>query len=254
MSVLLDLKELSVQVVQDRKKVPLLHEVSLQIFSGEILGCVGESGSGKSLTALAMMRLLPTPPMQVTEGMMLWQGHLEPLEGISTPPKGMAMVFQNPMSAFNPVHRLERQIGEVPFGSSCTKMSVSDKADLLAKMGIEDPYLRLRQYPHELSGGIAQRAFIAMALAQRPKLLIADEATSALDPEVQKEVSKLLLALRHEMGLSILFITHDLPLAASIADRVCVMHHGRVVEQAPASKIFTTPKHPYTRQLVEASQ
>ncbi len=185
---------------------------------------------------------------------MLWQGHLESLQDKASPPEGIAMVFQNPMSAFNPVHTLERQIGELPFGSSSKRMSLSDKAALLAKMGIEDPYARLRQYPHQLSGGIAQRAFLAMALAQNPKLLIADEATSALDPEVQREVANLLLALRREMGLSILFITHDLPLAASIADRVCVMHHGRVVEQAPASKIFTSPQHPYTHQLVEASQ
>jgi oligopeptide/dipeptide ABC transporter ATP-binding protein len=233
----------------------ILSGVDLALGSGEVLGVVGESGSGKSMLALSIMGLLPQPIM-VRSG----QVHLQGQDLLALPPRQMralrgkdvAMIFQEPMTSLNPVMRVGQQIGEV------LRWHLSLQGDaaraegiaLLRRVEMPDPQRQIDAYPHELSGGMRQRVMIAMALAGRPRLLIADEPTTALDVTIQSQILNLLRKLQQDSGMSVLLITHDLGVIAEMCDRVAVMYAGRVVEQGAVLDIFDRPAHPYTRGLL----
>ena len=238
------------------KSVTAVDKVSFDIYKGEILGLVGESGCGKSVTSLSVMQLLKDTPGKVTHGQVLLDGKDllkmsgEEVRGI----RGgrMSMIFQEPMSALNPSMRIDRQMME-------TIMLHTDKnkeqarahaADMLKKVGIPDPARVLKNYPHQLSGGMSQRVMIAMALSCDPELLIADEPTTALDVTIQAQILDLMKKLQQEAQSSILLITHDLGVVAEMCSRVIVMYAGKIVEEAPVSELFNHPTHPYTQGLI----
>ncbi len=252
---LLEVQRLSVDFQLGGRQVRALSEVSLEIGRGEILGLVGESGCGKSLTSLAVMRLLP--PNAVIAGGRIQLGGVnlaEAGEGEMRRLRGdaMAMIFQEPMMALNPLVAIGRQIEEslVIHRSSGRAARKQRALELLSLVGIPAPAQRHRQYPHELSGGMHQRAMIAMALACEPGLIIADEPTTALDATIQAQILDLLREIRGRLGTSILFITHNLGVIADIADRVAVMYAGQVVETAGVERLFAQPAHPYTAGLL----
>ncbi|MFN3613368.1 MAG: ABC transporter ATP-binding protein [Rubrimonas sp.] len=230
--------------------------VSFAIGEGEVVALVGESGSGKSITALSTVRLLPSSAE--TSGVVRWQGR----DMLSAPERELrsirgndiSFIFQEPMTSLNPLHTIERQIGEsLALHQGLKGPAARDRiVDLLTKVGIRDPESRLADYPHQLSGGQRQRVMIAMALANGPKLLIADEPTTALDVTIQAQILDLLKTLQREQGLSMLFITHDLGIVRRMADRVCVMKNGEIVEQGPTESLFANPAHAYTRLLLES--
>jgi peptide/nickel transport system ATP-binding protein len=232
--------------------------VDLDIRSGEVLGLVGESGSGKSVTALSILRLIPDPPGRIVGGEILFRG-LDLLklswEDIRTVRgKDISMIFQEPMTSLNPVFRIGRQVMEIilEHEPATTKEQARTRAiELLARVGIPEPQVRVDQYPHELSGGMRQRVMIAIALALNPALLIADEPTTALDVTIQAQILDLMLELkaRHEAG-AILLITHNLAVVAETCDRVAVMYGGKIQEVAPVRELFYNPLHPYTRGLL----
>ncbi len=233
----------------------ILSGVDLALGSGEVLGVVGESGSGKSMLALSIMGLLPHPIM-VRSGQVQLQGQdllaLPPRQMRALRGKDVAMIFQEPMTSLNPVMRVGQQIGEV------LRWHLSLQGDaaraegiaLLRRVEMPDPQRQIDAYPHELSGGMRQRVMIAMALAGRPRLLIADEPTTALDVTIQSQILNLLRKLQQDSGMSVLLITHDLGVIAEMCDRVAVMYAGRVVEQGAVLDIFDRPAHPYTRGLL----
>jgi peptide/nickel transport system ATP-binding protein len=232
--------------------------VDLDIRPGEVLGLVGESGSGKSVTALSILRLIPDPPGRIVGGEILFRG-LDLLklswEDIRTVRgKDISMIFQEPMTSLNPVFRIGRQVMEIilEHEPATTKEQARTRAiELLARVGIPEPQVRVDQYPHELSGGMRQRVMIAIALALNPALLIADEPTTALDVTIQAQILDLMLELkaRHEAG-AILLITHNLAVVAETCDRVAVMYGGKIQEVAPVRELFYNPLHPYTRGLL----
>ena len=229
--------------------------ISFHINRGETLGLVGESGSGKSVTALSIIRLVQ-PPGRIAGGRILFGGRdlltLNEEEMRQVRGRRIGFVFQEPMVALNPVYTIGFQIAEtlkvhnLANGAAATKRSI----ELLEAVRVPDPSRRAREYPHQLSGGLRQRAMLALALAAEPSLLIADEPTTALDVTVQAEVLDLLRDLRREFGLSLLLITHDLGVVAEMADRVAVMYCGRIVEEAPTATLLSAPAHPYTRGLI----
>jgi len=235
---------------------PVLEEVSFQIAPGETLGLVGESGCGKSVTALSIMRLLPNPPGRITGGRILFDGidmlslDLAALRAIRGDRIGM--IFQEPMTSLNPVYTIGDQIGEslIVHRGMNGRQARDETAKLLDLVGIPAARNQLDRYPHELSGGQRQRVMIAIALACRPKLLIADEPTTALDVTVQAQILDLIGRLRHELGMAVLLITHDLGVVAEFCDRVAVMYAGRIVEEAPAAELFKNPRHRYTEALL----
>jgi ABC-type glutathione transport system ATPase component len=249
---LLDVEQLSVSFTGGGCVVS---DVSFQLEPGEALGVVGESGSGKSLSMLALLGLLPEGAraraarahFDGRELLNLTRAELCALRG-----RQIAIVFQDPLTALNPVLTIGRQITEVIRRHFVVSQSEATRraVQLLTKVGIPDPALRMRQYPHQFSGGMRQRVTIAMALAGEPRVLIADEPTTALDVTVQAEIVALIQELRRETGLSIIWVTHDLALLARIADRVLVMLGGRVVEDASVDDIFAAPRHPYTQSLL----
>lgn len=253
---LLSIEQLSVSFTQGQQLSPAVKQVSLQLQPGETLALVGESGSGKSVTANAILRLLPASAQMM--GKILYQGE----DLLSLPETAMqqirgqqiAMIFQEPMSSLNPLQRIGKQISEMILQHQrLTKAEASVKAlELLRLVEIPQPEQRIKAYPHELSGGQRQRVMIAMALANEPKLLIADEPTTALDVTVQKTILELLQRLQQKMGMAILLISHDLNLVRRVADRVCVMQQGCLVEQAVSEQLFTAPQHPYTQALLAA--
>ncbi|WP_373332454.1 ABC transporter ATP-binding protein [Thiopseudomonas alkaliphila] len=253
---LLSIEQLSVSFTQGQQLSPAVKQVSLQLQPGETLALVGESGSGKSVTANAILRLLPASAQMM--GKILYQGE----DLLSLPETAMqqirgqqiAMIFQEPMSSLNPLQRIGKQISEMILQHQrLTKAEASAKAlELLRLVEIPQPEQRIKAYPHELSGGQRQRVMIAMALANEPKLLIADEPTTALDVTVQKTILELLQRLQQKMGMAILLITHDLNLVRRVADRVCVMQQGCLVEQAATEQLFENPQHPYTQSLLAA--
>ena len=253
---LLSIEQLSVSFTQGQQLSPAVKQVSLQLQPGETLALVGESGSGKSVTANAILRLLPASAQMM--GKILYQGE----DLLSLPETAMqqirgqqiAMIFQEPMSSLNPLQRIGKQISEMILQHQrLTKAEASAKAlELLRLVEIPQPEQRIKAYPHELSGGQRQRVMIAMALANEPKLLIADEPTTALDVTVQKTILELLQRLQHKMGMAILLISHDLNLVRRVADRVCVMQQGCLVEQAVSEQLFAAPQHPYTQALLAA--
>ncbi|MDM1715313.1 ABC transporter ATP-binding protein [Thiopseudomonas alkaliphila] len=253
---LLSIEQLSVSFTQGQQLSPAVKQVSLQLQPGETLALVGESGSGKSVTANAILRLLPASAQMM--GKILYQGE----DLLSLPETAMqqirgqqiAMIFQEPMSSLNPLQRIGKQISEMILQHQrLTKAEASAKAlELLRLVEIPQPEQRIKAYPHELSGGQRQRVMIAMALANEPKLLIADEPTTALDVTVQKTILELLQRLQQKMGMAILLISHDLNLVRRVADRVCVMQQGCLVEQAVSEQLFAAPQHPYTQALLAA--
>jgi peptide/nickel transport system ATP-binding protein len=232
--------------------------ISFQIAPGETLGLVGESGSGKSATSLAILRLLPATT-RVTGSISLAGRSLLPLpeeDMRRLRGQGIAMIFQEPMTALNPVMRIGDQIAESLLAHQTGLSRQQVKERVLAAMREVDlptPEARIRDYPHQFSGGQRQRILIAMALINRPRLLIADEPTTALDVTVQAQILDLLRTLRRTHNLSILFISHDLAVVAQIADKVAVMQHGHLVEQAPTAELFRSPQHPYTRKLLASA-
>jgi peptide/nickel transport system ATP-binding protein len=255
---LLAIRGLSVRLPRGADRAHALIDVSLDLAPNEILCLVGESGSGKSLTAAAVMGLLPGPQVFAEAGSILFEGQdlltLSQAEMRRIRGARIGMIFQEPMSALNPLMPIGRQIEEV-LQEHTTLPRIERLARtiaLLEEVRLPDPALVARAYPHEISGGQRQRAMIAMALALNPRLLIADEPTTALDVTTQKRVLGLIRALQRSHGTGVLFITHDFGVVAEIADRVAVMQHGRIVEQGPADRILNQPSHPYTRTLIGA--
>jgi oligopeptide/dipeptide ABC transporter ATP-binding protein len=249
---------------RDGNSVPITQDVSFDIARGEVLALVGESGSGKSVTALALMQLLGAN-LKVARGEIALQtndGFRADVAKLGTRGKGieairgarMGMIFQEPMSSFSPIHTIGQQIAEVVTVHEDVgrKAARARAAELLGKVGIPDPVGALDRYPSEFSGGMRQRAMIARALICGPSLLIADEPTTALDVTIQGQILELLRTLQRDLGMAILFITHDLGIVAQMADRVAVMYSGRIIESAPVRDIFRKPAHPYTRALLDA--
>jgi oligopeptide/dipeptide ABC transporter ATP-binding protein len=253
---LLAVEELTVAFRGERGEVTAIEDVSLQLGPGEILGVVGESGSGKSVTALGVMGLLPEPAARVARGRVVFEGQVltgmaeHRLRRIRGP--GIGMVFQEPMTSLNPVFPIGEQITETlaAHGERDGAKRRDRAVEMLERVGIPSAARRLRDYPHQLSGGQRQRVMIAMALACRPRLLIADEPTTALDVTIQAGILDLLLDLRDQLGMAVLMITHNMGVIAEVADQVAVMYSGRVVEQAPVEQLFAAPGHPYTRALL----
>ncbi|MGJ4926849.1 ABC transporter ATP-binding protein [Bradyrhizobium sp. HKCCYLS2038] len=255
---LLSVSDLSVAFHQGGRATTAVDHVSFDIKRGECVALVGESGSGKSVSALSVLKLLPYPVASHPSGSIRFKGRdLLPLsEGEMRGIRGsdISIIFQEPMTSLNPLHTIERQISEIlhlhrPISSSAARTRV---LELLTQVGIPEPETRLASYPHQLSGGQRQRVMIAMALANEPDLLIADEPTTALDVTVQAQILALLADIRARLGMSLLFITHDLGIVRRIADRVCVMNGGKIVEQGPVEQVFTAPQHPYTKALLAA--
>jgi microcin C transport system ATP-binding protein len=255
---LLSVRDLSVAFTQDGHMSVAVDHVSFDIGRGETLALVGESGSGKSVSALSVLKLLPYPPASHPSGQILFDGS----DLVAMDEKGLrrvrgnkiTMIFQEPMTSLNPLHTIEKQIGEILriHRGMRDRKARERTLELLHEVGIRDPEKRLGAYPHQLSGGQRQRVMIAMALANEPELLIADEPTTALDVTVQAQILELLARLKKANGMSMLFITHDLGIVRRIADRVCVMTGGRIVETGPTQAIFNNPQHEYTRHLLAA--
>ena len=276
---LLQISDLSVDFDMPTGWVRCLHGVDLEVCPGEILGLVGESGCGKSITCMAVMQLLG-PRARIRGNVRYKKQDLMTLEEKRlTQMRGrdIAMIFQDPVSSLNPIHTIGRQVIESVVYNSATPVlnqtqmigeqveavaeqyggltgqAARDEAErLLTHVDIPEAKQRLKEYPHQLSGGMNQRAMIAMALAGRPQLLIADEPTTALDVTIQAQILELIRGLRNEMGMSIILITHDLAVVAETCDRVAVMYCGRIVEKGPVESMFADPRHPYTRGLLAA--
>jgi microcin C transport system ATP-binding protein len=255
---LLSIRDLSVAFGTGAREVLAVDRVSFDIAKGETLALVGESGSGKSVTALSVMKLLPYPAAHHPSGSISFKGRelLTMPENEIRHVRGndITIIFQEPMTSLNPLHTIEKQIREILL---IHQGLAGEKArtrilELLDQVGIPDPKGRLASYPHQLSGGQRQRVMIAMALANEPDLLIADEPTTALDVTVQAQILKLLKDIQKRLGMSMLFITHDLGIVRKLADRVCVMNTGKIVERGPVERVFTAPEHPYTRALLAA--
>ncbi|MFA7503294.1 MAG: ABC transporter ATP-binding protein [Burkholderiaceae bacterium] len=252
----LEVRDLTTRFRTDRGMVTAVDRVSFDLASGETLAIVGESGSGKSVTALSILRLIPNPPGEIASGQILFDGQdllrLDDAGMRAIRGNRIAMIFQEPMSSLNPGITIGRQVAEpinlhqrIPW-----KQAQEMATELLARVRIPDAAKRLSHYPHQFSGGMRQRVMIAMALACRPRLIIADEPTTALDVTVQAQVLDILKELTRETGASLILITHDLGVVARYADKVAVMYAGRIVESAPARELYGRPAHPYTRGLM----
>ncbi len=255
---LLDIKNLSVGFRSGAQTTLAVDGVSFTINKGETLALVGESGSGKSVTALSILKLLPYPAAFHPSGSVKFRGEelldADERDLLKVRGNDITMIFQEPMTSLNPLHTVEKQIGEILELHKGMKGEAQRARiiELLGKVGIRDPETRLQDYPHQLSGGQRQRVMIAMALANNPDLLIADEPTTALDVTVQAQILKLLKELQSEFGMALLLITHDLGIVRLMADKVCVMQRGRIVEQGDAKAVFAKPQHEYTRMLLSA--
>ncbi len=256
-NVLLDVKNLKLSFFTPGGEVQSLRDVSIQLNEGEVLGIVGESGSGKSVTAFSIMRLTPHPGKIIG-------GSIE-LNGKNITDKSeremrkirgndVSIIFQDPMTSLNPVYTVGNQIKEaILLHTEATKEQAHKRAvELLDLVGINEPEKRLKQYPHELSGGMRQRIMIAIALACEPKLLIADEPTTALDVTIQAQILELMMELKEKIGMSIIMITHDLGVVSSMCDKIAVMYGGKIVEYGSADDIFYHPKHEYTKGLLKS--
>jgi microcin C transport system ATP-binding protein len=258
MTPLLSVRDLSVAFRHGGREVLAVDRISFDLRKGETVALVGESGSGKSVTALSILKLLPYPAASHPSGEVLFKGQnllaLPEHQIRSVRGDKITIIFQEPMTSLNPLHTIGRQIGEIlMLHRGLTGQAARDRIiELLTQVGIPDPAGRLASYPHQLSGGQRQRVMIAMALANEPDLLIADEPTTALDVTVQAQILKLLKELQGRLGMAMLFITHDLGIVRVIADRVCVMKDGKIVEQNTVERIFSAPVHPYTRALLAA--
>jgi oligopeptide/dipeptide ABC transporter ATP-binding protein len=259
--VLLELRNLTVEFPAFPRALTAVRDLTFGVSRGEVLGLVGESGSGKSVTSLSIMRLLP--PQARVSGEILFTTDGKPQNLLALDPEPMrllrgsriSMIFQEPMTALNPVMRVGEQIAEaVGAHANVSKKDSWDRAvEALKEVAIDDPARRARDYPHQLSGGMRQRVMIAMAIVNRPEMLIADEPTTALDVTIQAQILDLLAKIREKFGLTMLFISHDLAVVSQVADRVAVMYAGNLVELGPRAEIFRSPAHPYTRGLLEAA-
>lgn len=256
---LLEVRNLQVEFPATPKPLAAVRDLSFGIAKGEVLGLVGESGSGKSVTSLAIMRLLPQ--QAAIHGQICWEnGSAQDLLQFDSDSmrrlrgSRIAMIFQEPMTALNPVMRVGDQIAEAVLAhNKIPKSEARERAvAALEEVAIPDPARRARDYPHQLSGGMRQRVMIAMAIVNRPDLLIADEPTTALDVTIQRQILELLSELRLKHGLTMLFISHDLAVVSQVANRVAVMYAGTLVELGPSQEIFHSPAHPYTRGLLNA--
>ncbi|HWG84445.1 MAG TPA: ABC transporter ATP-binding protein [Deinococcales bacterium] len=261
--VLLDVKGLKTYFFTDEGVVKAVDGVTFHIKRGETLAVVGESGSGKSVTSLSVMRLIASPPGKITEGEIRFRGKdgiEKDIVRLSEPEmrkirgNDISMIFQEPMTSLNPVYTVGDQIAEaVVLHQNKTKKEAMELAvEMLDLVGIPEPRKRVTNYPHQMSGGMRQRVMIAMALSCNPALLIADEPTTALDVTIQAQILDLMRKLQTEIGMSILFITHNLGVVAEMADRVVVMYGGRVVEEGDVVEVFKQPKHPYTMGLLHS--
>ena len=253
---LLEVDALTTEFDTDEGMVRAVDGVGFSVEPGETLGIVGESGCGKSVTALSIIRLLPQPMGRIADGRVLFRGRdlvrepIAQLEAIRG--NDIGMVFQEPMTALNPVHTIGRQLTEglVLHKGLGPREATREAVDILARVGIPSPDVRMGEYPHQLSGGMRQRVVIAIALACRPALLIADEPTTALDVTIQAQILELIKELQEEMGMSVILITHDMGVIAQTCDKVVVMYAGKVVEKAGVYDLFDRPAHPYTRGLL----
>lgn len=254
---LLDVKELSVHFGDKNTPFKAVDRISYQVAQGEVLGIVGESGSGKSVSSLAIMGLIDHPGRVSAESLQFENTNLLTLESKAKRQligADVAMIFQDPMTSLNPAYTVGFQIMEaLKTHEGGTKKARKDRTlELLRLVGIPDPESRIDVYPHQLSGGMSQRVMIAMAIACRPKLLIADEPTTALDVTIQAQIMELLLELQKKECMSLILITHDLALVSEAADRIIVMYAGQIVEEGTAKDIFREPKHPYTQALLSS--
>jgi oligopeptide/dipeptide ABC transporter ATP-binding protein len=258
MQPLLEIDNLSVGFETSRGLVTAVNESSLAVFPGQTVALVGESGCGKSVTAMSILRLLPTPPARYLNGRILLNDRdlLQASEAEMRKVRGkeIAMIFQEPMTSLNPVYSIGDQIVEaVTLHQHVSRREAWKIAETaLGDVGINDPFRRLREYPHQMSGGMRQRIMIAMALSCQPKLLIADEPTTALDVTIQAQILDLLRKLQHDTGMAMLLITHDLGVVAENADAVAVMYASRISEVAPVDTLYDSPQHPYTQGLLRS--
>ena len=252
---LLKIEDLSVHFFTDRGVVPSVNKVNYEVLEGETLGLVGESGCGKSVTAHSIIRLIPQPPGKIVNGRIMFKG--EDLTKVSDQRireirgNEIAMIFQEPMTSLNPVFTVGDQIVEaVTLHTDKTDEDARDLAiEMLRKVGIPSPEIRIDEYPHQMSGGMKQRVMIAMALSCSPSLLIADEPTTALDVTIQAQILELMAELQRDSNMSVLMITHDLAVVAEVCDRVVVMYGSKIVEIAKVEELFRNPLHPYTQGL-----
>ena len=254
---LLEVKHLRTEFFSSKKSsVTAVDDVNFEIKKGEIVGLVGESGCGKSVTSLSIMQLLKDTPGKVTNGEIIFQGRnlleVSKKEMLDIRGDKMSMIFQEPMSSLNPSMRIDKQMIEgIRLHTPLTKAVARKKAaDILSQVGIPDPQRVLKNYPHQLSGGMSQRVMIAMAMSCEPDLLIADEPTTALDVTIQAQILELMKKIQQDKGMSILLITHDLGVVAEMCSRVIVMYAGKIVEEAPVEILFANPTHPYTQGLI----
>lgn len=253
---LLNVKNLSTNFYTEEGTVYAVDDVSFTMDKGETIGIVGESGSGKSVTALSITQLIPTPPGKIIQGEILFEGEdlLKKSKREMRDIRGgeISMIFQEPMTALNPVLTVGYQIMEpLRIHQNLSKSEAREKAlDILAKVGIPLPEKRIDDYPHQLSGGMRQRVMIAIALSCNPKLLICDEPTTALDVTIQAQILELIRKLKEDMGTSVIMITHDLGVVAQVTQKIVVMYAGKIVEMGSAKEILTDPFHPYTKALL----
>jgi peptide/nickel transport system ATP-binding protein len=253
---ILEVRNLVTAFDTDAGRVVAVDGISFEVPRGKTLGIVGESGCGKSVTAFSITRLLPQPHGKILEGNILYENRdlpklpLEEMKKLRG--KEISMIFQEPMTALNPVQTVGKQLGEaILLHTDCGRREVLERSlELMRKVRIPSPEVRLGEYPHQLSGGMRQRVMIAMALTHKPKLLIADEPTTALDVTVQAQILELISDLQKEMGMSVVLITHDMGVIAEVCDEVVVMYAGRIVERAPVFELFANPRHAYTRGLL----
>jgi oligopeptide transport system ATP-binding protein len=254
---LLDIKNLRLSFFTPAGEVKALNDVSIKMEEGDVLGIVGESGSGKSVTAYSLMGLTAHPG-RIIGGTIDFNGHRvnEMTESEMRKMRGneVSIIFQDPMTSLNPVYTIGNQIMEVILlHTDKDKKQAYDRAvELLRLVGINEPEKRMKQYPHELSGGMRQRVMIAIALACEPKLLIADEPTTALDVTIQAQILELMIELKNKIGMSIIMITHDLGIVANMCEKIAVMYAGKIVEYGPTDDIFYNPKHEYTKGLLRS--
>jgi oligopeptide transport system ATP-binding protein len=258
MSTLLDIKNLSTHFNTSAGTIKAVNDVSFELREGETLGLVGESGCGKSVTALSIMRLVPSPPGRIVSGDVIFQGQnllkISEAEMQNVRGRDIGMIFQEPMTSLNPVLSIGRQLREpLELHLGMTKQqSLSRSSELLELVGIPDPATRLKTFPHQTSGGQRQRIMIAMALSCEPKLLIADEATTALDVTIQAQILEIIKELTDRLGTSVIIITHNLGVVARYADSVNVMYAGKLRESGSLDQVYKEPKHPYTVGLLNS--
>ena len=258
MNTLVEIKDLSIGFQSQGRFNNVVHSISFNIPRGKTMAIVGESGSGKTVTALSILKLLPYPSAFHESGKIIFdkknllslnENEMQHVRG-----KNITAIFQEPMTSLNPLHTVEKQINEIiMLHSSTTYNQATEKTiRLLKQVGLEDIAKRINAYPHELSGGQRQRVMIAMSIANNPDLLIADEPTTALDVTIQLQILELLKSTQQKMNMSILFISHNLSVVKKIADYICIMKDGNIVEQNTKEKIFTDPQHEYTKELISS--